>query len=188
MQHTALQSIISNRIPYTPVVRPDSVKFGQLTLLIFPSPLLGATDDQNDLSLMVRVEYGAFSAVLTGDSGIDELNSLIQAGRAAPATVLKAAHHGARDGVTPLWLFRLHPPVVVISVGEGNMYGHPSPAAMRYYLAGGRKVYRTDRQGHVSICAGRSGNYRVLTSFDGDSSGAGAERRTGGLEACPGLH
>ena len=139
----------------------DTLPCGEARLIVAASPLAGITNEQNDQSVIVRLELGEFSALFTGDSGVEQINAMIAVGWARPVTVLKAAHHGARDGVTPLWIGRVRPDLVVISSGAGNAYGHPDPGALRYYLAGGRDVYRTDRDGEVVVRGGASGEFAV---------------------------
>jgi len=139
----------------------DTLPCGDARLIVAASPVAGAGGDQNDRSVIVRLELGEFSALFTGDSGFEQLRAMIEAGWARSATVLKAAHHGARDGVTPLWIARVHPDVVVISAGARNAYGHPDPVALRYYLAGGREVYRTDRDGEVVVRGEAGGQFAV---------------------------
>ncbi|MBK8003904.1 MAG: MBL fold metallo-hydrolase [Gemmatimonadetes bacterium] len=129
--------------PWEPIVLGDAV------IRVLPSPLEDQ-GDENNASLVVLVERGRFRALLTGDSEVEELNALLAARLVGDVDVLKAAHHGARNGVTPGWLQRTRPEVVVISVGPNN-YGHPDPWAMRYYQAGGRRVLRTDREGTVTV-------------------------------------
>jgi competence protein ComEC len=139
----------------------DTLPCGGARLIVAASPLGGNAGDQNDQSVIVRLELGEFSALFTGDSGFEQLRAMIEAGWARPATVLKAAHHGARDGVTPLWIARVHPDVVVISARARNAYGHPDAVALRYYLAGGRTVYRTDRDGEVVVQGEVTGEFAV---------------------------
>ena len=78
--------------------------------------------------------------------------------------VLKAAHHGSRDAVTPGWIQRTRAEVVVISVGAGNTYGHPHETALRYYRTHGRRVLRTDLDGTVVVSVDRTGGYQVMSS------------------------
>jgi len=139
----------------------DTLACGDARLIVAASPLAGAAGGQNDQSVIVRLELGEFSALFTGDSGFEQLRAMIEAGWDRPATVLKAAHHGARDGVTPLWIARVHPDVVVISAGARNAYGHPDPVALRYYLTRGREVYRTDRDGEVIVSGTAGGQFAV---------------------------
>jgi beta-lactamase superfamily II metal-dependent hydrolase len=139
----------------------DTLPCGEARLIVAASPLAGITNEQNDQSVIVRLELGEFSALFTGDSGVEQLNAMIATGWARPVTVLKVAHHGARDGVTPLWISRVRPDLVVISAGTGNAYGHPDLAALRYYLAGGRDVLRTDRDGEVVVQGEASGTFAM---------------------------
>ncbi|MDX2059603.1 MAG: MBL fold metallo-hydrolase [Gemmatimonadales bacterium] len=142
--------------PWEPIVLDD------VRISVFPSPLENASE--NNSSLGVLVERGSFRALLTGDSEIPLLNAWLAAGRIPRVTVLKAAHHGARDAVTPGWIDRTRPEVVVISVGAGNPYGHPAPMALRYYQTGGRSVYRTDLAGTVTVTVDDRGRYNVTTT------------------------
>ena len=137
---------------------------GDVRITVFPSPLDPATASENNNSLGVLVERGGFRALLTGDSETDELNAWMDGGLISDVNVLKAAHHGARNGMTPGWLDRTKPEVVVISVGAANPYGHPDPWALRYYQLRIRAVYRTDRDGTVIVTVDRAGGYRVATT------------------------
>ena len=98
--------------------------------------------------------------MLTGDSEIEELNYFIDLG-VPQVTVLKAAHHGSRNGVSPGWLSATKPEVIVISVGLGNPYGHPHDWALRYYAAAADAVYRTDLHGEVTIRGDADGTFDV---------------------------
>jgi competence protein ComEC len=42
----------------------------------------------------------------------------------------------------------------VIEVGAGNSYGHPAPATIRALAGAVPRVYRTDREGDVTITLG----------------------------------
>ena len=150
------------------VARPpppwEPIRLGDARITVFPSALDPAAATENNSSLGVLVERGAFRALLTGDSEVEELNGWMAAGLIPDVDVLKAAHHGARNGVTPGWLERTKPEVVVISVGASNSYGHPDPWAMRYYQLHDRKVYRTDQVGTVIVTVDPEGRYQVGTT------------------------
>jgi beta-lactamase superfamily II metal-dependent hydrolase len=135
------------------------IQLGDARVTVFPSPLKNASE--NNSSLGVLVERGRFKALLTGDSEQDEIIAWLRTRKIPDVDVLKAAHHGARDGFTPGWLAATKPEVVVISVGAYNSYGHPDPWALRYYSAGGREVYRTDQDGSVVVSVDTAGKYIV---------------------------
>jgi len=143
--------------PWTPIT------MGDVRITVFPTLVDGDRATENNSSLGVLIERGTFRALLTGDSEQDELIAWLQAGVIPKVTVLKAAHHGARNGLTPGWLEATSPDVVVISVGANNEYGHPDPWALRYYQAAGRKVLRTDRDGTVIFFVDAKGGYRIET-------------------------
>ena len=141
----------------------QTIRLGDARITVFPSLIDSDEATENSSSLGVLIERGGFRALLTGDSDEDELNAWLKAGRIPDVDVLKAAHHGARNGVTPGWLNRTRPEVVVVSVGAGNSYGHPDPWAMRYYELHHRKVYRTDLDGTVVVTVDADGRYGVET-------------------------
>ena len=138
----------------------EPIELGDARITVFPSPLDPDDATENTSSLGVLVERGGFRALLTGDSEVEELNAWLKTGLIPRVNVLKAAHHGARNGVTPGWINRTKPEVVVISVGANNSYGHPDPWAMRYYQSHRRMVLRTDLDGTVIVTVDREGRYR----------------------------
>jgi competence protein ComEC len=81
-------------------------------------------------------------------------------------TVLKAAHHGSRDAVSPAWLSATKPDVVVISCGRENQYGYPNSWALRYYETVASEVYRTDLDGDVMIRVLPDGSFDVSTQLN----------------------
>lgn len=156
------QWLAAKRIPKA--LASGAIALGDARITVFPSPLDPAAASENNSSLGVLVERGAFRALLTGDSESEELAGWLATGVIPDVDVLKAAHHGARNGVTPGWLDRTKPEVVVVSVGAGNGYGHPAPWALRYYQLKGRRVYRTDLDGTVIVRVDRDGRYQVETT------------------------
>jgi competence protein ComEC len=165
------QDNVHNALRYRKVLadtaRDTTFKFGAIAIQVIPSPfrISGCDSSQNNLSVGVLVQVGQFRALLTGDSEVDELNAWLRKGVIPDVDLLKAAHHGARDGVTPGWIQAAKPEVVVISVGKGNSYGHPAEAALRYYRSGRRTVMRTDQLGNVGVCIQGDGKYTVRASL-----------------------
>ncbi|KEF34878.1 competence protein ComEC [Deinococcus sp. RL] len=141
------------------VVNLGSVK----VRVIAPPPGLG--DEQNVNSVGVRIEFGEFRALLTGDSERPETEAWLAQDRPeirGPFQVYKSIHHGAANGDHPAWLATVRPQNVVIGVGPNN-YGHPTEAALALYRETGARVYRTDRQGTVTFTASADGTYTVTT-------------------------
>ena len=158
----AVNQAIGDRDVQARTASDTVIQMGDMSLVIIPSPFQSFCDSsQNNLSIGVLVKVGSFRALLTGDSEVDELNGWLRDSVVPDVDLLKAAHHGSRNGVTPGWLLRTKPEVVVISVGVQNSYGHPAESALRYYRAGGRRVLRTDREGLIWICVEPGGTYEV---------------------------
>jgi competence protein ComEC len=104
--------------------------------------------DLNEDSIVLRVRAGRFEAVLGGDAGLP-VESLLR-GRVGRAEVLKVGHHGSRTATGSRWLAEIRPSVAVVSVGA-NRYGHPAPAALARLDSAGADVWRTDREGTITV-------------------------------------
>lgn len=117
-----------------------------------PAPTSGTQADENNNGLVLRLSYGRTSFLLTGDLEAEgEAELLRQAGLPLQATVLKVAHHGAKQATTRRFLEAVRPQVAVISVGAGNHFGHPAPAVLERLAEAGVQVWRTDECGDVEI-------------------------------------
>jgi competence protein ComEC len=158
-----------------------TISLGEATLRVIP-PLPGVGGDgQNNRSVGILLERPRFRALMTGDSEVGLLEAWLASLDVPDVDVLKAAHHGARNGLTPAWLARTRPEVVVVSVGAGNQYGHPHAWALRHYGAGGRLVLRTDLDGEVLIAVAADGSYTVTSRRGAQTLGpdtAAARART----------
>jgi competence protein ComEC len=150
IQRRVLERVESQGVTYLEPTR-RSIALGSAQLHVVPPPDGVAGDEQNNRSLTVVLEHGRFRALFTGDAEVQLLNALLASGDIPAVDVLKASHHGSRNGVTPGLLAQARPQVVVVSVGAGNQYGHPHAAAMRYFCSGGRRVFRTDQVGDVVL-------------------------------------
>ena len=64
--------------------------------------------------------------------------------------IVKVSHHGSADQCPGLYE-ALRPEVALISVGEGNSYGHPTSRTLDMLTAVGSNVFRTDESGAISI-------------------------------------
>ena len=106
-------------------------------------------NDKNERSLVLKLVYGEFSALLTGDTGRPSEERLLRGGQPVAAHVLKVGHHGSEHSSSPAFVEAVGPSVAVIQVGAENRYGHPDPAVLE--ILGGRLVLRNDKEGRVHI-------------------------------------
>jgi competence protein ComEC len=108
--------------------------------------------DPNAGSVVVQATYGSVRMLLMGDAEKGEEERLVDAyGDQLRADVLKVGHHGSNTSSTGAFLALVRPRVALISVGAGNMYGHPSASVLRSLTAAGAAVMRTDLEGSI-IC------------------------------------
>ena len=135
-------------------------------------PLGGATvtmvgpvaqySDTNDPSIVLRIEYGSTSFLLTGDMEKTAETDLVNSGVNLRADVLQVGHHGSSTSTGYLFLNSVLPEMAVISCGVNNKYGHPHEETLSILRDAGVDVYRTDLQGTITI--GSDGqNYTVGT-------------------------
>ena len=105
-------------------------------------------EDVNEDSVVLLVRYGSFEALFTGDAGLAAEAAL--RGRVGRVDLLKVGHHGSRGSTGEELLDSLRPLAAVISVGR-NDYGHPSPEALARLERRQVPVFRTDRDGTVTV-------------------------------------
>ncbi len=123
-----------------------------LTLLAPDSAWADALRDPNDASVVVRIRVGEVTMLLTGDAERGEEDWLLTHHSALlDADVLKVAHHGSNTSSTPSFLEAVTPRLAIVSVGAGNLYGHPSPAIMNSLAAHGAVTLRTDLHGTIVV-------------------------------------
>jgi beta-lactamase superfamily II metal-dependent hydrolase len=136
------------------------VSLGSLTVRVLPPPF---RRDQNNGSVGLLLEFGDFRALYTGDSERFALDAWLRREAIPTVTLVKVAHHGARNGTSLRWVAVTRPRLALISVGR-NGYGHPAAEVEWEWATSGARVYRTDRQGTIEILAGRDGRVVVRTA------------------------
>lgn len=108
-------------------------------------------ENRNDASIVARLDYGDLSLLLTGDAETAAETALLNSGCDLDAVILKAGHHGANTSSSAPFLAAVSPQVIVISVGEDNTFGHPSPAMLERAAATGAMILRTDESGTLEV-------------------------------------
>ena len=115
--------------------------------------LTDTSSDTDNNGIVLRLEYGDISFLLTADIFEEGEQYLADRGFELESTVLKVAHHGSSTSTSPDFLAAVDPQIAVISVGEDNPYGHPSPevAARLYEMVGEDMVYLTSECGTITF-------------------------------------
>ena len=115
------------------------------------APFSDSDSNLNNVSAVVRITYGKTVMLFTGDAEKVIENQLLNSG--IDADVLKVGHHGAGSASSSSFIKAVSPDIAVISVGEGNSYGHPHADTLAILNEVGAKIYRTDEQGTIVVTA-----------------------------------
>jgi len=114
--------------------------------------------DLNDASISLRITYGSFRLVTTGDAErAAEARMLARHRDRLPADVLRLGHHGSSTSTSPDFLAAVAPSVAIYSAGEGNQYGHPHAEVVDRVRARGITLYGTASNGTVTIVTDGNG-------------------------------
>jgi competence protein ComEC len=107
---------------------------------------------KNNDSLVLRLKYRKRTLLLPGDAEKQAEHAMLEQHSAdLHADVLKVGHHGGKNSTTQEFLDAVAPTIAIISSGEDNAYGHPSPELLERLEASGARVLRTDRDGAVHV-------------------------------------
>ncbi|AWB45441.1 DNA internalization-related competence protein ComEC/Rec2 [Paenibacillus sp. CAA11] len=161
-----LRTALKSEVPVYSASRGMRMKLDALTELYFLNPSKDSSGsityqkEQNGHSIVFLLEMDGARFLFTGDmddaaegevlEALDK-GSLFPDITGLPVDVLKIAHHGSKSSTTAEWLERWRPEAAVISVGEGNTYGHPHPTVIDLLSSHHTEVHRTDKMGEVQM-------------------------------------
>ena len=123
----------------------------------FLHPPATAFDDprrtRNRLSCALRITAaGGQSLLITADlEGADEARLVREMAPALRAQVMQVPHQGSKHSSTPAFVEAVGARAVVVPAGYRNPYGHPHPEVVARYARAGARLWRTDRDGAVSV-------------------------------------
>ena len=108
----------------------------------------------NNNSLICKLVYKDFSMLFTGD--IEEIAEKAilkkyKESKLLKSTILKVAHHGSKTSSSKEFIRAVQPQIALIGVGSNNKFGHPSDITIESLKAINCKIYRTDKDGEISI-------------------------------------
>ncbi len=112
----------------------------------FVAPVSEKYAEMNNYSLVLLLSYGDMDFLFTGDA---EKLSEKEIREDIDSEVLKVGHHGADTSSAQEFVDRVTPEYSVISVGEGNSYGHPDAETVERLENAESVIYRTDKHGDI---------------------------------------
>jgi len=112
--------------------------------------------------VVVMAEYQGTRILFTGDMEREQEQALLERPGVLRADILKVGHHGSATSSTEPFVDAVAPHLALVSVGNGNTYGHPSSAVLERLRHHRARVLRTDDDGTVVVRV-RDGWIRVAT-------------------------
>lgn len=106
----------------------------------------GETDNLNNLSIVLLLEYGDVSFLFTGDSEAQVEEALLASGALRPVTVLKVGHHGSKTSTSEAFLDAVTPQFAAISCGSD---APPGDAVLERLKERSILYHRTDLDGDL---------------------------------------
>lgn len=109
-------------------------------------------NDQNNNSVVLKLHYGDFSMLLTGDiEAPTEALLYKKYGSSLKSDVLKVGHHGSKTSSYYKFIEHVKPQYALISCGDFAKYHHPNKNVVGSLEHLGAKVYTTEKNGDLTI-------------------------------------
>ena len=132
-------------------------------------PAMDEAGKDNDRSLTLLLRYGPTAVLLPGDVEAAGERAMVRAhGSGLRAAVLKVPHHGSRTSSSAALLDAVDPRMAIISVGADNRFRFPHPTVLDAYRRRGVEVWRTDRDGAVTLRIAADGAVSIATGRASD--------------------
>ena len=106
---------------------------------------------KNNDSLVLQLTFGKHVFLLTGDMEKQVEAHLLSESRLGKIDVLKVGHHGSKTSSTESFIQAVRPAFAVISVGQDNLYRHPSPEIIERLGLAHAGILRTDLIGLITV-------------------------------------
>ena len=132
----------------------DTLEIGDIFLQILAPAKRAEYEDLNNYSVVTKIIYGSNSCLIAADaqdvSEKEMLWSFASEKNELSADILRVGHHGSETSTTKEFLAAVSPKAAVISVGEGNEFGHPHKKTMKALEEHDINVLRTDINGTIT--------------------------------------
>ena len=136
------------KMEHPPVGKTFAFGSGSFTIL---APSVINKRDSNNNSVAIKLINGDNSLVFTGDAEHSSESAMCNTGINLECDVLVPGHHGSATATSWEFLQKTIPEYAVISCGADNQYGHPDKDTMDKLESMGIQVYRTDKQGTITV-------------------------------------
>ena len=116
----------------------------------------------NNRSCVLRIATRGGAVLIPADiEARAEQQLLVSSRDQLRAQVLLVPHHGSKTSSTPEFIRAVDPRIVIYPIGYRNRFRHPHADVEERYLRHGSHIYRTDRDGALTLHFGASEKVKV---------------------------
>ncbi|MFT9487033.1 MAG: DNA internalization-related competence protein ComEC/Rec2 [Tepidibacillus sp.] len=161
------KKLIEKKIKIIHVNQIQHVKLDNESVFTFIPIDISGSLKENDHMLVAFLKLYDTSIALPGD--LEEIGEykILDTYHVKPIDILKVGHHGSKTSTSDLWLQSLEPKEAVISVGENNLYRHPSNEVVQRLQEQNINIWRTDQDGAIMIYINNDG-FRIEKKIKND--------------------
>lgn len=128
----------------------DNYKYGDISFKIL-SPVFESDSELNNMSVVLRCEYGKTSFLFTGDAEKKVEKRLVENnGASLKSDIVKVGHHGSKTSSCEEFVRAVSPVYAVCCCGDGTD-SHPHKSTVDRWISAGARFLRTDNSGTVVI-------------------------------------
>jgi len=120
-------------------------------------------DEVNDSSLVLKVTFGNVKFLIPGDISADIEKQLIESKADLKSDVLLIPHHGSKNSSSVEFIKAVACRYAIVSAGKSNIFKHPHPSILQRYKEAGASIFRTDRDGAITLTT--DGNNLHINKF-----------------------
>ncbi|SCN22307.1 ComEC family competence protein [Clostridium sp. N3C] len=142
-------------VPY----KDMKLDLGEESNLTFLTPIEYGGDNDNNLSLVAKINFKEISAIFMADCETEVERQLLKDSHTLEANIIKLGHHGSKSSTSTAFLKKVDPDYAIISCGKNNKYGHPHKETIDKLDNLNIKYFRTDIDGNITI---RSDGFNIV--------------------------
>jgi len=144
------QTLAQTNTPSEKIEAGDVIHFGDVTVSVLWPSATGEKSTNND-SIVLRIQFGERSILLTGDIEQPAERALLTSQQQLRADVIKVPHHGSKTSSTESFVVAIKPQLAIISVGRNSRFGHPHKEVVERWQSNGATVLTTGNSGTITI-------------------------------------
>ncbi len=144
-KHPVYEAAQESGVPLVWLEAGQSLTAGEGYTLSVLGPLVQDMENENNNSLVLRVDTPQGSLLLSGDMELEEERTLLQAGVLTATDVLKVSNHGDGDASSRAMVNLVRPQVAVISTNSVTEPDTPNSSVLGWLWDVGAQVFLTEK-------------------------------------------